>query len=195
MSRRAVFVFLSAAIFGATTALAQTRAVNAKVAEPVLQELMGGCSMKCAFSWSAEVVTAKGAQPAKALSDERADTAWIADGPGGGVGAKLRLSFPKKIPAEMDGETPFYGLDLINGYWKTEDLWRQHARVKRARLLYNGRPLYDVAFADSRRWQRVSFPDFMVRSGDAMTLEILEIYPGENGAGAAISEIVLQGAH
>ena len=195
MMRCASFAALLFAPLGAITAAAQTRTVSAKVAEPVLSELMGGCSMKCAFSWSAEAMTAKGLQPAKALNDERAETAWIADGPGGGIGAKLRLAFPKKIPAEMDGEVPFYGLDLINGHWKTEELWRQYARVKKARLLYNGRPLCDVTFADSRRWQRVTFPDIMVRSGDAMTLEILEIYPGEKGAGAAISEIVLQGAH
>jgi len=175
-------------------ALAEPRTVSAKVAEPVLPELMGGCSMKCAFAWSAEVIKAKGAQPARALNDERAETAWIADGPGGGVGAKLRLSFPKKIRAEMDGETPFFGLDLINGHWKTDELWRQHARVKKARLLYNGRPLCDVTFADSRRWQRVTFPDIMVRSRDALTFEVLEIFPGEKGA-VSISEIVLQGAH
>jgi len=179
---------------GLTLAAAAPRPVSAKVAEPVLPELMGGCSMKCSFAWSAEVITAKGAQPARALNDERAETAWIADGPGSGVGAKLRLAFPKKIPTEMDGETPFYGLDLINGHWKTEDLWRRYARLKKARLLYNGRPLCDVTFADSRRWQSVIFPDIMVRSGDALTFEVLEIYPGEKN-GVAISEIVLQGAH
>lgn len=89
---------------------------------------------------------------------------------------------------------PFYGLDLINGYWRTEALWRQYARVKTARLLYNGRPLCDVTFADSRRWRRVSLPDVMVHSGDALTFEVLEVYPGEK-PGIAISEIVLQGAH
>jgi hypothetical protein len=39
------------------------------------------------------------------------------------------------------------------------------------------------------------FPDQFARSGDWMTLEILEIYPGEKGAGVALTEIVLQGAH
>ena len=67
--------------------------------------------------------------------------------------------------------------------------------MKRVRLYYNGKAFCDVAFADSRRWQRLSFPDILVHSGDSMTMEILEIYPGENGAGAAITELVLQGAH
>jgi hypothetical protein len=46
----------------------------------------------------------------------------------------LRLSFPEKIPAEMEGAVLFYGLDLINAHWKTEELRRQHARLKKARL-------------------------------------------------------------
>ena len=41
----------------------------------------------------------------------------------------------------------------------------------------------------------MTFPDVFVRSGDSMTFEILEIYPGEKGAGVAITELVLQGAH
>lgn len=168
--------------------------MKARVGEPVLQELMGGCSMKCAFPWTADAVVGKSGQTAKAIFDERADTAWIAGGPGNGIGAKLRLSFPKKIAAEMEGEVPFYGLDLINGYWKSEELWRQYGRVKKARLSYNGRPLCEVTFADSRRWERITFPDIMVRSGDSLMFEVLEIYPGEK-PGLAISEIVLQGAH
>lgn len=61
-------------------------------------------------------------------------------------------------------------------------------------MLYNERTLGDVTFADSRRWQRVTLPDIVVRSGDALTIEVLEIYPGENFP-LALSEIVPQGAH
>lgn len=67
--------------------------------------------------------------------------------------------------------------------------------MKKARLFYNDKPFRDVVFADSRRWQRLEFPDIMVRSGDSMKLEILEIYPGEKSAGAAIAAIVPQGGH
>ena len=98
----------------------------------------------------------------------------------------------KKFPPRWRERCLFYGLDLINGYWKTEELWRRYARVKKACLLYDGRPLCVATFADSRRWQHLSFPDIVVSLGDSMKLEILEIYPWEKGAGAAITEIVLQ---
>lgn len=183
---------MSAAVVRADPAL-----VKAKVEEPVLQELMGGCSLKCGFAWSVEAQSGPGLKPVatKALNDENAETAWIAAQGSSGVGAKLKLIFPKKLIPQMEGETPFYGLDLINGVGKSEELWKAHGRVKKVRLYYNEKPFRDVLFADSRRWQRLTFPDFMVRSGDSMTLEILETYPGPKGAGAAITEIVLQGAH
>lgn len=169
--------------------------IKAAVEEPVVPELMGGCSLRCSVRWTVELLPAAGhkAQPVKPLNDEAAETAWVLDGTGG-VGARLRLSFPKKLPAEMEGEIPLYGLDMINGYWRSEELWARHGRVKKVRLFYNDKPLRDVLFADSRRWQRVIVPDLMLRSGDSLTLEILEIHPGEK-PGVALSELVLQGAH
>jgi hypothetical protein len=203
--------------------------IKAKVEEPVLEELMGGCSLKCAFAWGVEIEAAppapaatpkptgwfafwqkptSGPTPApaakptptakpvktKVLNDDSAETAWTALDGTTGVGVKFKFIFPKKLIPELEG-TPLYGLDLINGNWKTEELWKANGRVKKARLYYNGKPFRDLTFADSRRWERVSFPDIEIHSGDSMTFEILEIYPGEKGAGAAISEIVLQGAH
>jgi len=203
--------------------------IKAKVEEPVLQELMGGCSLKCAFAWGVEIEAAPPAPPAtpkptgwfafwqkqipaptpapaakptpppkpmktKVLNDDSAETAWTAPDGTSGVGVKFKFVFPKKLIPELEG-TPLYGLDLINGNWKTEELWKANGRVKKARLYYNDKPFRDLTFADSRRWERISFPDIEVHSGDSMTFEILEIYPGEKGVGAAISEIVLQGAH
>jgi hypothetical protein len=177
-----------------STARAQTLA-KAKVEEPVLQELMGGCSLKCAFAWGVEVQI-PGARSAavKVLNDDNAESAWIAPEGKSGIGVKFKFVFPKKLPSELQG-TPFYGLDLINGVWKSEEQWKAHGRVKTARLYYNDKPFLDVVFADSRRWQRLAFPDILVHAGDWMTFEILEVYPGANNSGAAITEIVLQGAH
>lgn len=170
--------------------------MKAKVEEPVVEELMGGCSLKCAFDWTAEVLLpgASKWQPVKFVDDDTALTAWSSADPKVGAGVKIRLNFPKKLRPEEEGTVPLYGLDLINGIWKTEEEWMAYGRVKRMRLLYNRRPLREFVFADSRRWQRVSFPDVFVKSGDTMTLEILEVYPGKS-RGLAITEIVLEGAH
>jgi hypothetical protein len=180
----------------ASTSFAGPAVIKAAVEEPVLQETMGGCSLLCAFRWTAELVTTQGKpQLLKALFDESAETAWVAgsDPKTSGIGTKIRFVFPSRLPKELEGITPVYGLDLVNGYWK-EDLWEQYGRVKKLRLYYNDKPFRDITFADSRRWQRTVLPDKMVHSGDSMMIEILEIYPGTKH-GLAITEIVLQGAH
>jgi hypothetical protein len=189
---------MAAGVIGLSLTIAQASppTIKAEVAEPVVEELMGGCSLKCAFAWQAEVQLASSqkGQATKVLNDNSAQSAWISPDGHSGIGVRFRFLFPKKLPPGMDGQVPLYGLDLVNGNWKEEDDWKAYGRLKRARLWYNDRPFAEVTFADSRRWEKVSFPDIMVYHGDSMTLEVLEIYPGSK-AGLAVSEIVLQGAH
>jgi hypothetical protein len=181
-------------LVSASAAVSNPPTIKAKVEEPVVEELMGGCSLKCAFDWTAQI-TVPGGRPEsiRKLNDDSALTVWASENPKTGVGVKVRIFLPKARKT-AETETPIYGLDLVNGYWKEEDLWSKFARVKRARLYYNDKPFRDLVFADSRRWQRVIFPDIFVQPGDTMTLEVLEVFPGK-GAGLAMSELVLQGAH
>jgi hypothetical protein len=183
-------------LFLQTLAFAGPPAIRAKVEEPVLEELMGGCSLLCAFRWTGMVKmpAATAWEKTAVLNDDTALTAWKAADPKVGVGVKFHLVFPKKLPPGSSGEIPLYGLDLVNGYWKTEELWADHARIKLARIHYAGRPFRDVHYADTRRWQRITFPDIFVEDGDSMMIEVLEVYPGRR-AGLAVTEIVLQGAH
>ena len=187
-------ILLCAAILssGFIPAFAGPPVIKARVEEPVLEELMGGCSLRCSIAWHVEASidgTAKGAK-IKALTDEKATQAWVAPA---GPTPRLRIALPAKLIPELE-ESPVYGIDLINGHWATEELWKHHARVKRLRIWYNDKPFRDVTISDSRRWQRITFPDIYIRSGDRLMVEILETYPG-TGAPLAISELVLQGAH
>jgi hypothetical protein len=52
-----------------------------------------------------------------------------------------------------------------------------------------------VVFGDTYRWQHVNFADIMVNQGDNMILEILDVYAGTKSPNAALTEIILQGAH
>jgi hypothetical protein len=86
-------------------------------------------------------------------------------------------------------------VDIANGRIYPESGFKELGRVKRVRLFHNDRPLYTIQLAETRRWQKASFPDVYLNIGDTLALEILEIYPGKTGSTAAITEIVLQGAH
>ena len=172
-------------------AAADPQLIQAVVGHPVVQELMGGCSLRCAFPWeTAAILPGKPPVPVYTLDDNDADTAWT----DAVVGAKLTFQFPKKLPKELN-DTPFYGFDIADGNIKSDSIFKQYGRVKKVRLFYNGRAFADVALADTRRWQEVSFDDIMARQGDIFSMEVLEVYPGAKYPTAAITELILQGAH
>jgi len=174
--------------------LADPPTLKAKVGAPVLQELMGCCSLACAFPWETSAsVPGKNSQPVYKLNDSDASTAWIDTN--AAVGTMLTFQFPKKLPKEMDGNIPFYGFDIADGYTKNDALFASYSRVKKAELFYNGKPLYYVNFANTRHWQHIQFDDIMARQGDAFAIQILEVYPGTKFPNVAITQLVLQGAH
>jgi len=170
---------------------ADPQLIQAEVGHPVVQELMGGCSMRCAFPWQTfAILPGKTKSPVYTLDDNDAMTAWT----DGVVGGKLTFEFPKKLPKELN-DTPFYGFDIADGNIKSDSIFKQYGRVKKVRLYYNGKAFADVALADTRRWQTISFDDIMARQGDVFSMEILEVYPGAKFPAAAITELILQGAH
>ncbi len=167
--------------------------IKAIMGPPVVQELMGGCSMRCAFPWTTTaLVPGKPGQPVSTLDDDDATTAWIDPNPS--AGTKLEFRFPAKLPAELNG-TPFYGFDIASGVIRPIEAFKNYARLKKAKLSYNGKPFCYVTFADTHRWQNVVFKDIMAGQGDRFTLEILEVYPGVKAPNAAVTELILQGAH
>lgn len=191
---KAVFLLFGAAFLASYAIAGDLPQLQAEAVETVRPDNMGGCSMKCTFPWKVSVTRKGEAKKTRviALNDNRFDTAW--KDPAGGVGDKLTFYFPEQIPSDMEGKVPFYGLDLINGDLRSAAAWDASGRVKKVRMYYNDKPQYDITWADSKLWQHVSFGEYMVHSGDTVTLEILETYPGKSPT-LAISEIVLQGAH
>lgn len=163
--------------------------LKARVGMPVVQELMGGCSLTCSFPWSA-TDEAVSSSKISALNDNDAQTAWME----AKVGEKLLFKFPANLPRELNG-TPFYGIDIANGRLYPERDFKDIGRVKTIRLFHNGKPLYTVELADTRRWQHAEFDDVYLNVGDALTIEIVALYPGKAMDAAALTEIVLQGAH
>jgi hypothetical protein len=161
-----------------------------KVGPPVIQELMGGCSLTCAFPWDAVAEGSISNSKITALNDADSLTAWM----NAHIGDTLIFKFSSNLRRELN-RTPFYGIDIANGCLYPESGFKEFGRLKTIRLSHNNRPLYVIHLADTRRWQHVTFPDVYLNIGDSLAIEILVIYPGERERTAAITEIVLQGGH
>lgn len=164
--------------------------LHGKVTQPVLQEFMGGCSLRCAFFW--DTLGGSPAKPAPELCDDDAMTGWMA--PHDWRNATITFRMPKHLPPECK-DTPFYGLSVANGMIGTLKDFRTHARVKTMTLSVNGNPIALLRLADTWKWQDFNFETIPLNQGDIITLGIGEIYPGKNTEPPVITEIVLQGGH
>ncbi len=169
--------------------------IKAETNGPVTPDSMAICGLKCTIK--STIYAAKKGDTKETriivLDDVRAGTAWRDES--GGIGTRLVIHFPAKIPAEMEGQVPFYGFDLISGDHRSHELWAAASRIKKMRFWYNGKAVCDFLLPDSYDWISASFTDIMVRSGDQCSLEILEVYPGTTSKTLVLSELVLMGAH
>lgn len=183
-------IVVTLVLFGSQTVMwaAGVPVLKAKVGPPVIDELMGGCSLTCSFPWDA----ISGSEKAKiaALNDSHAATAWT----DAKVGDRLTFRFPPNLPRDLNG-TPFYGIDIANGRISSLSEFQEYGRIKSLTLFHNGQQIYEIRLADTWRWQKIEFPDVFLNVGDTLALEIREVYPGRKFATAALSEVVLQGAH
>ena len=142
--RLVFFILLACGILGAE----QIPRLRAKVGTPVIQELMGGCSLTCAFPWQAVTGGSNSDGRIAALNDADSLTAWT----NVHLGDKLIFKFPSNLPRELNG-TPFYGVDIANGRLHPESAFKAFGRIKTIRLSHNNQPLYVIDLADTRRWQ------------------------------------------
>jgi hypothetical protein len=186
VTRFVFFILLGCSILGAE----EIPQLKAKAGMPVIQELMGGCSLTCAFPWEAVTGTSTFGGGIAALNDADSLTAWT----NAQIGDTLIFKFPSNLPRELNG-TPFYGVDIANGRLHPESGFKEFGRIKTIRLCHNNQPLCTIHLADTRRWQHVAFPDVYLNLGDTLAIEVLDTYPGKKEQTAAITEIVLQGAH
>jgi hypothetical protein len=164
--------------------------LHAKVTYPVLQEIMGGCSLRCAFFW--ETLAGNPAKPAPELCDDDAMTGWMA--PDDWKNTPITFRLPEKLPRDCR-DTPFYGLSVANGVIDSPQAFRSHARVRTMLLSLNGKPIARLTLADTWKWQDFRFGDVLLNQGDGISLTIEEIYPGKESQQPVLTEIVLQGAH
>lgn len=164
--------------------------IQAKVTHPVLQELMGGCSLRCAFFW--ETLAGNPAKPASELCDDDAMTGWMA--PDDWKNNPITFHLPAKLPRDCR-DTPFYGISVANGMIESPQGFRSHARVRTMLLSLNDKPIGRLRLADTWKWQDFRFGDVLLNQGDVIALTIEEIYPGKESQQPVITEIILQGGH
>jgi hypothetical protein len=166
--------------------------------ESLMVALNGGCNLGCAIGWTLTTTSTLNPQgtnsyEAKNMDDGNKNTAWIEGNAGYGIGEKIIITFTESSGAN---NIPFDGLELTNGYAKSQKAWTDNSRIKLLKLYHNKKPMFLIKLVDSIYPQSINWGrDFLVSSGDIVELEIIEVYEGAKWKDTGISDLSLNGAH
>lgn len=162
-----------------------------------------GCNWYCAVDSIGNTATSslksyKGIYyGAENIHDLDYKTAWVEGIPGYGEGEKVTYHFPPQTPRITK-------MIVINGYVKSDKVWRENSRVKTLRMFLNDQPYALMHLEDSRNEQyffvepignaeREDWEKLMELPWWSVTFEIIEVYPGEKFDDTAITEIYFDG--
>ena len=166
--------------------------------EAIWVELNGGCSLGCAIGWTLDATSSLPTHDTITyvpdnMNDGNRNTAWVEGSKDFGIGEKIIIRFDttEHVPG-----VSFYCLTLTNGYAKSEALWADNSRVKKMKLIKNGKPLFYIHLLDTMIPQSIRWNyQLMLASGDVIELEIVDVYKGRKWKDTAISDLSLMGAH
>jgi hypothetical protein len=153
-----------------------------------------GCSWYCGGSVSG-IAASSALKPysktltydARNIHDFDLRTAWVV--PNYGIGEYVTYTFEPNNPRITN-------VIVVNGYIKSEKAWLENSRVKKLKMLVNGKPKAILNLADRRQEQIFEFEPlgrFDDKNSWTLTFEILEVYKGEKYEDTAITEIFFDG--
>ena len=115
--------------------------------------------------------------------------AWVEGIKGGGIGEYIEYVFKNESPRINE-------IDIFNGYLKNDSSWKNNSRVKKLKLIINGKPYAILNLRDSKSLQTFKMP-LLGRRKDKEDLilrfEIVEVYPGDKYEDTALTEIFFDG--
>jgi len=131
------------------------------------------------------------------LHDFSFKTTWIEGAEGYGFGESIIYRFKPENPRITK-------IIMVNGYVKSEQIWRENSRVKKLKMYVNEEPFAMLNLEDSRAEQTFTFEPVGTadrEDWDAMEalpkwtirFEIMEVYMGDKYDDTAISEIYFDG--
>ncbi len=123
-------------------------------------------------------------EPELVLDDDLA-TAWNSDGAGRPDGVGEEFTIDLADPAWLTA------IELANGYQRDDVRFLANARLQRATVTFDGGVRVNVVLLDESGWQRVPLPAPILTTG--LTLEVVEVFPGDTYRDLAISGIRLLG--
>jgi hypothetical protein len=123
------------------------------------------------------------------LTDDDPTTAWVEGKADHGIGESLTMNLPFGIPVWR----------IVNGYQKNATTWEDNSRVKKLKVLVNGRPAFYILLEDKMGPQEIKIREVLnkINMNEEGMLRVKfiieEVYPGRKYKDTAISAIYYTG--
>lgn len=161
----------------------------------ILEEFKGGCSWYCGGqsqsihpSASSELKPQdKKTYGAKNVHDFDLFTVWAEGVDGYGIGEYLEYHI------DPLGDLAITEIEIINGYIKSEDLWKANSRVKKIKVWKDDKPFAILLLEDAQQVQVFNIGNISLGKGTKLKFEILEVYKGSQYDDVVITEIEFNG--
>ena len=134
--------------------------------------------------------------------DAKKDTVWVEGAEGNGIGERIIFTFDlsdrERYPESYADNYPQLGIDrvsIINGFARTEDLWKANGRVQKLKVYFDGRYRGAITLEDTAepRWYDLPKIGFEPGRSHEVVFEIAEIYPGTKYEDTAIADFFFSG--
>jgi len=198
-----VFIYL---LYGQSL-FAQTdlRTVQAKLVKTYEEHLQDPELHYCCQGFSVDNLTASSTLKSQTnklyhinnLGDNQSKTAWVEGAKDSGVGEFIQFDYAYDIAYAQAAEGAFNYKDdwqILNGYQKNLQTWKENGRVKRFKMYINEVAFCYIDLLDESGIQAVSlgFLDYLEKDKATIRikLEIMAIYNGDKYLDTALSEII-----
>lgn len=124
------------------------------------------------------------------LSDLDLRTAWVEGTDGYGIGESITYNIEMLDAPDI----VLKEIVIVNGYVKNQSAWINNSRVKKMRLIVNGKPKAILKLSDVANYQIFDIEKYVTGSKKLnLKLKILEVTKGDKYADTAITEIFFKG--
>lgn len=131
------------------------------------------------------------------LGDNDSQTAWIEGASDSGIGEFIEFDYAYDIAFAQAADGAVHYKDewqILNGYQKSRQTWRDNGRVKRLKMYINEVAFCYIDLLDELGVQAIDlgFLDYLDKDKSTIhiKLEIKEVYPGYKYMDTALSEII-----
>jgi len=170
------------------------REINDYLCDDDWNEFKGGCSWYCA----GQVDKVEGSSALKGQNnisyspdnahDFNLDTVWCEGTEGYGEGQYLEYT----LPGNQVG-LAITQIEVLNGYIKSDTLWKENGRVKSLKMYKNGEPTAILMLEDTKKMQVFDIGYIPLGQETKLKFEILDVYKGSKYEDTVITELEFNG--